>query len=362
MDETCSSLLAWLRRISGTKARKLLAAGVASRAAGGLQIDLVSVLDALQKLRASGLISYKPDIMGMPYTGYLTVVPAVVNMSITEKTWLEALEVATVENALLSEALAASYSLFEGLDAQDMGHVIAGLQRIESTSQENVFGFSVSAQHVLGSSKILSRLPLSTLRLLGAEHFPSTPRYIVVAGPPDPIGVLLIENTTSFELAVQAGLDKRLALVASYGYGLNTMSDSCAGLALVESVLRRECQILSRTGSNHNLSKLFALPRILFWGDLDREGLRIAMALKQQLPQLELSALYLPMRMQVHYRETSHPYVALSGKAAQLPWLPTGDKVFDDLASACSNRAVDQEAVDLKQYGHLAQFSITEMS
>lgn len=359
MDEVSSSLLAWLRRMSGTKASRLLAANVASRATAALRIDLVSVLDALKQLHASGLVSYKPDTMGIPYTGYLTVVPSIVDVSATEKAWRETLEVA-VENKPLAEALATSHELFEGLDTQDMQHVIAGLQRIASTSLGNAFGFSVSAQHVLGSSKILSRLPLSTLRLLGAERLPSTPRYVVVAGPADPTGVLLIENTTSFELAVQAGLDRQLALIASYGYGLNTMSDSSAGLALVESVRRRGCEVLSRTGSGHDLSKLFALPRMLFWGDLDREGLRIALALKQQLPQLELSALYLPMRELVSYRETSHPYVALSGKAAQTSWTPTGDTEFDDLASACATRAVDQEAVDLVQYKHLAQWSFTE--
>jgi len=48
--------------------------------------------------------------------------------------------------------------------------------------------------------------------------------------------VLLIENTTSFEMAVRAGRDAELALVAAYGYGLNIHSDGSAGLALLDSV------------------------------------------------------------------------------------------------------------------------------
>ena len=361
MDDVVGPLLAWLRRTSGPKGRKLLAADVASRAAQALRTDLVSVYDALRQLRASELVSYKPDTMGIPYAGYLTVVPAAIDVSATESAWREALAIVT-DDAQLADALVVSHALFDGLEALDMQRVIQGLIRIRgaAASLEGEFGFSVSAQHILGSSKMLSRLPQATLRLLGVDRLPSTPRYLVVAGPPQPLAVLFIENTTSFEMAVKAGLDAEVALIAAYGYGLNMMSDSSAGLALVESVRSRRCEVLSRTGSGHDPVALLAHPQLFFWGDLDREGLRIAMALKQQLPQLQLSGLYLPMRALVRQRETSHPYVGLSGKALQAAWTPTGDELFDDLARCCEDRAVDQEALDLRNLEHLAQISLKE--
>ena len=361
MDDVVGPLLAWLRRTSGTKGRKLLAANVASRAAHALRTDLVSVYDALGQLRASELISYTSDTMGIPYAGYLTVVPSAVDVSATEKAWRDA--VTTVTNdAQLADALALSHALFDGLEPLDMRHVIQGLVRIRgaAASLGGEYGFSVSAQHILGSSKVLSRLPLATLRLLGVDRLPSTPRYLVVAGPPQPLAVLFIENTTSFEAAVKVGLDAEVALIAAYGYGLNMMSDSSAGLALLESVRGKGCEVLSRSGSGHNLDVLFSHPRMFFWGDLDREGLRIAMALKQHLPQLQLSGFYLSMRALVRQQETSHPYVGLSGKALQAAWAPVGDELLDDLAASCELRAVDQEAVDLRRCAHLVKMSLTE--
>ncbi len=361
MDDVVAPLLAWLRRASGIKGRKLLAAGLASRAAQAISSDVVSVYDALRRLRASELVSYKPDTMGVPYVGYLTVVPAPVNVSATEKAWREALAAMT-DDAQLADALAVSHALFDGLGSLDMEHVIKGLTQIRgaAASLQDEFGFSVSAQHILGSSKVLSRLPMATLRLLGVDRLPSTPRYLVVAGPPHPLAVLFVENTTSFEAAVKAGLDSEVALIAAYGYGLNMMSDSSAGLALLESVRGKGCEVLSRSGTGHSLDRLFGHSRMFFWGDLDREGLRIAMALRQHLPQLELSGLYAPMRALVAERDSSHPYIGLSGKALQTAWTRTGDSLLDALAASCETRAVDQEALDIKLYGPFAQMSLAE--
>jgi hypothetical protein len=223
------------------------------------------------------------------------------------------------------------------------------------------FGFSLSAQHILGASKVLGRLPQATLKLLGVDHLPSTPRYVVVAGPANPVGVLLIENTTSFEMAVHAGLDSELTLIAAYGYGLNMLSDSSAGLALLDSVSRGRCEVLSRSGQGHVLSDLLAHRKLFFWGDLDREGLRIALALRRHFPHLALSALYAPMVALVGARETSHPYVGISGKALQAPWVRTGDDLMDGLAFFCEARAVDQEALEIGQHEDLAGKSFSEV-
>lgn len=362
MSEVRESLLAWLRRKSGPDGGRLKARGIAQRTIRDLDTDLMSVIEAFSELRQAGLVSFTPDTMGVPYTGYLMVVAETIETPQAAQAWQAALAMEGVDNEL-ALALMPCHGTFEGLDLFDMRLVVRGLLRVREmagASGENDFGFSVSAREILGSSKVLGRLPIAALKLLGVEHLASTPRYVVVAGPAAPIGVLLIENTTSFELAVRAGLDSELVLVAAYGYGLNMLSDSSAGLALLDSVRNGRCEVLSRSGQGHSLQALLAHPRLFFWGDLDREGLRIASALKQKLPSLALSALYAPMRDLVHQRESSHPYVGMSGKALQAPWTPVGDALLDGLAAHCESRAVDQEALDIVQHRALATHSLSD--
>lgn len=332
-----------------------MAMDIAQRASRDLNTDTVSILDAFRDLRTAGLISYTPDTMGVPYAGYLTVTTEEIQISEVATAWQEALTAEGVDSQL-ALALKPSHTIFDGLDELDMRQAIRGLIRVRETNSASVgeFAFSVSAREILGSSKVLGRLPMAALKLLGVERLPSTPRYVVVAGPTAPCGVLLIENTTTFEMAVRTGLDAKMTLVAAYGYGLNMHSDSSAGLALLDGVSNGRCEVLSRSGQGHVLSSLLAHPRLFFWGDLDREGLRIALALRRSLPNLSLSALYEPMRALASQRETSHPYVGMSGKALQAPWVRTGDYLMDGLATCCEHRAVDQEALDIARYEFLA--------
>lgn len=354
MDEHADQLLAWLRRKTSAAGR-LRAQGLAQRAIAELRLDPVSVYSAFGALRSLGLISYSPDPLGIPFTGFVTVAPEVVELPASAIAWNQALQRAAVETEL-AHALAPAHRVVDGLDEEDMALVAEGLVRLRQSDRfpHAEFGFALSAMEILGSSKVLGRLPLPALRLLGIDQLPATPRYVVVAGPSDPAGVLLIENTTSFELAVRAGLDARLALVAAYGYGLNAYTDSSAGLALVDSLNSAGCEVLSRSGHGHVLGRLLAHPELLFWGDLDREGLRIALALRRRLPQLRLSGLYAPMQRLAAERRTSHPYVDLSGKLLQAPWAPTGEVLYDTLAACCRDRAVDQEAVHLRRHVELA--------
>ena len=128
----------------------------------------------------------------------------------------------------------------------------------------------------------------------------------------------------------------------------------------MDSLSNGRCEVLSRSGEVHALGSLFAHPRLLFWGDLDREGLRIALALRRNLPTLSLSALYAPMCALVNQRETSHPYLDMSGKALQAPWVRTGDELLDKLADCCEDRAVDQEALDISQHRDLAAKALSQ--
>jgi hypothetical protein len=165
----------------------------------------------------------------------------------------------------------------------------------------------------------------------------------VVAGPTNPTAVLLIENTTTFEVAVRAGLASTVRLIAAYGYGLNMMMDSVAGWSLVDSISSGNYEVLSRHGGPHPIGTLFSHSNIFFWGDLDLEGLRIAFALRTKIPALRLSQLYVPMLEALSSEDTSHPYSKVAGKANQAAWQPIGNPLFDRLAQQCAVRAVDQE-------------------
>jgi hypothetical protein len=216
------------------------------------------------------------------------------------------------------------------------------------------FMFELSAQHLLGSSKILSTLTEPARRALGVASLASVPKYVVVACPPTPQAVVLVENTTSFERAVRAGLHEVVGLIAAYGYGLNQHADSTSGRALIDAVIGGDVEVLMRAGIKPSWPELLSHATLLFWGDLDREGLRIAAALRVKLPQLRLSALYGPMIERAKTAKTCHPYTLASGKQGQLPWAASGQGDLDEIAAICDRRAVDQESLVLAEHRHLA--------
>lgn len=361
VDEFADQLLAWLRRKAGPQTCKLRAQGLAQRAIAELGLDPVSVYGAFSALRSAELVAYSPDHIGAPYTGFVAVVAAAEPASAATVAWAQALERVCIDPAL-RQLLLPAHRIAEDLDEEDMRLVIEGLVRIQQARGDHRadFGFELSARQILSSSKVLSSMPQAVQRLLRVDQLSPTPRYVVVAGPANPEAVLLIENATSFELAVRAGLDERVALIAAYGYGLNLYTDSSAGLALLDSLTSRRCEVLSRTGQGHSLPVLLAHPKLFFWGDLDREGLRIALALRERLPQLRLSALYEPMQPLICERRTSHPYAGLSGKPSQAVWVNTGEPPYDQLAALCRDRAVDQEAIDVRRFVGLAGAAVGE--
>ena len=349
MDNLDQRLQTWLLARSGASTgRRVRATNLLSAAVNALNSDLVDTRAAFRELRKNGFLDYAPDIAGLPYTGLVTITPPARAELPSAIAWRAVLESRNVDAELLS-ALLPAHELFADLDKSELLPILDGLLRVREISEHphGSFGFSVSAREILGSSKILDRLPHSARRILGVAKLPATPRYVVVAGPPEPEAVLLIENSTTYEEAVRAGLSVSVALIAAYGYGLNMMSDSAAGWALVESLTNGRCEVLSRSGQDHRLACLLEHPKLYFWGDLDREGLRIAIALRSKFPQMKLSGFYNPMVALARNKATSHPYAHFCGKANQQPWRHSGDAQFDALAAVCESRAVDQEAVDL---------------
>ena len=219
--------------------------------------------------------------------------------------------------------------------------------------------YVVSARYLLGSSKIIDALPNAPLRAFGIDPtvLAKPPSYLMTAGPTNPEAVLLIENPQAFELAVACSIVDTMALVATFGYGLSRTSDDF-GRQLASNIESNDPLVpLIRKGSPPDMTSLLSHPNMYFWGDLDIEGLRIFWRLRSKLPQLQLSAAYLPM-IQLLKSEECHPYSKVSGKPNQKRWY-CKDELVNNLLDLCTNRAVDQECIDSSKLGEIASKPLT---
>lgn len=348
------------KRSAASQTRRVRAAELVRIIASDLGLGVLEVREAFRVLRAEGLVEYAPDLNGTPYTGYLTVVVSDDPDPPSMTRWREALT-AEVNDAVLVSLLLPCHSALGDLSTDDLHRFARGLRRLPAlvNSTSPPFAFSLSARGLLGSSKLLGCIPEAARRHLGIAGLPASPRYVVVAGPSEPKAVLLIENPTSFEEIVRIGWATEMAFVVAYGYGLNLTADSTAGWSLVDSLTSGRYETINRTTGQPRLEALLRHASLFYWGDLDREGLRIAAALRRRLPALRLSALYVPMLSMAAEADTSHPYSVATGKANQLPWQPIGDHLLDALGFHCSARAVDQEAVNLSDCIALASRALT---
>ncbi|MDN3554819.1 Wadjet anti-phage system protein JetD domain-containing protein [Halomonas maura] len=195
----------------------------------------------------------------------------------------------------------------------DQRRLAQGLRRL-AADLPDAYGLSAkvaSARYLLGSSKLLEALPGELVRSFGIEprDFRAAPVWLLAAMPEAPEGLLLIENPQSYAQACRVGLDRRLALVCSFGYGLS-LGESMLDPAAV--------RLVGEQGLSHALTALLSLPSPTYWGDLDPEGLRIYRRLKAQLPALRLSALLDPMASALA-GEGGHPLHRLTGKEGQRP-------------------------------------------
>ncbi|MBB3229634.1 Wadjet anti-phage system protein JetD domain-containing protein [Halomonas stenophila] len=193
----------------------------------------------------------------------------------------------------------------------DQRRLVEGLRRLAADLPE-AYGLSAkvaSARYLLGSSKLLEALPGELVRRFGIEPraFRAAPVWLLAAMPEVPEGLLLIENPQSFAQACRVGLDCRLALVCSFGYGLSL------GEAVLDPATVR---LVGEQGPSQDLTALLGLPSPTYWGDLDPEGLRIYRRLKAQLPALRLSALLEPMASALA-GQGGHPLHRLTGKEGQ---------------------------------------------
>jgi hypothetical protein len=265
--------------------------------------------------------------------------------------WRNALGQAGLKESDL-DCLAGVHALLSGLEEHTLSQIAAGMVKMRGAlgNEKKESRFIVSARHLIGSSKLLNVFPNAILKkFFGCEPawIEQIP-YVVTAGPAEPHGVILIENPWAFERAIELGIAESHALIATFGYGLSRQGDAF-GRQLASQIETRDQQLiqLRRHGAPPDLAKLFHHANLTFWGDLDPEGLRIYMRLKRRLPNLRLSSLYEPMFAQL-IREGGHPYHAATGKEGQVALTAAELQAFAEvaeLACACANRGLDQEAL-----------------
>lgn len=305
----------------------------ASRCSG---LQRLEVRDGLEELARLGELEGQLD-NGVPRTQIRLRFPAA-TMTADERAWRTTLEELDEADR---EALAPLHASLAGWSDPDRGRLRDGLLRLRA-AQDKLRGLSryvVSARYLLGSSKLLDKLPRSALRRFGlADHlFSGNSPNLLIAGPNRPETVVLVENPTAFEFAVQATSDLPVVWVATYGYGLSMASEDY-GRNLTFAIEVDDFATVVRSGQPPTPRRAFACEHLAFWGDLDPEGFRIYRRLRNRLPHLRLSALYEPM-LELLEAAGGHPLDEATGKAGQ----KAGAE--HHLAEHCATRGIDQEAV-----------------
>lgn len=342
--------------------------GLIERVAQKLGLSVIEVKRVFDKLRLNDELHCSNWYNGAPLG--MVVLNLTEDMKPAEhENWLSALKQVglTPEETVQLEP---AYSILSGFELDDMKHIVEGLKLLRE-EQNSVFGlprYIISSRYLLGSSKLLDSMPNTALKAFGIhiDKFTSAPSYVVIAGPPVPKVVVLVENPQAMETAVEANVDG-VVWVTTFGYGLSMVGDDYGRqLASIIETPQRKIRSLTRAGNPPDIESLLAHDNIFFWPDLDAEGLRIYQRIKKKIPMLKLSALYLPMINKSLVSGATHPYVKAVGKEGQLPWDKDNELIIgeieaslngmhftDDLKSKvlttmellCNSRGLDQEAI-----------------
>lgn len=330
-------------------------ANLVERVSKRAKLSMAEASVALTALHERGELICQDWFKGQPY-GNVTLNLAQSPQNPTVEHWLAAMVVAGYTEDEQRALLSAAEPLAD-LDVSDLIRVAQGLKRLKA-DQATLKGegrFPVSARYLLGSSKLLDALPAYALSAFGINLglFNKAISYVIVAGPPEPECVILVENPQAMETALQAELP-HIAWVATFGYGLSMAGEEYGRqlAAILEDSNRRICPLI-RAGAPPSLDRLLSHPKLHFWGDLDPEGLRIYNRIKSQFPTLELSALYAAMLMNLERDDGHHPYIRLVAKEGQARW-NSKDRVLQYLMECCMERGVDQEALEIDMISRFA--------
>jgi hypothetical protein len=257
-------------------------------------------------------------------------------------------------NAENIATLTPCYKKLDGLSNTDLRNLANGLRTLKDNQLKHIGQplYLVSAQYLLGSSKILSELPAKSLTNFGVNlsNFTKQLLYVVVGGSSTPQNVVLIENPSSFELAIKTKAAAYCAFISTFGFGLsNGNSEHGNQLAsIVESGFSQAITLTREDCAPISAKVLLSHQNITFWGDLDTAGIQIYLRLKARIPNLKLSALYRPMIDALGSAYYSHPYIALTKKNGQSGLLnsyKSTEPEINKLLDLVSTRGIDQEFV-----------------
>ena len=342
MDESIieSVFAALCKRSKGSYLTSTNLAAAVSKRTGISVADVKAALGRLSRDgRISGGVTSKGDVFGK----IQITEPITKPLTHTEMLWQEVIKESDLNEAA-AELMKCS-PVVEGLSREDMRALLQRLKKLKDDSPllASEDPYCVSASYLLGSSKALDKIgrPLG----LSSSQFQGRAAYIVVAGPPEPECVLLIENQAAFETFCAGEAVNRAMAVATFGYGL-------AWSGVAGAIGTKNIVPLVRLGHPPAFSEIIGRVTSFFWGDLDKEGINIYLQLRRKIPTLKLSALYRPMIAEIHKVENSHPYCVLAEKTGQKK--PTSeDAQINSLLQLCRHRAVDQEIIRSKDIERL---------
>lgn len=323
----------------------------------------IEVEEAVRELHRRGLLRFHANARGQPVSAYVEYTLDEVPIG-QEEAWIRhylAQEGVNVDTVTAIAPISAKLSGMEEADIRALARCLSTLSRAARTDKCDGPGANVSARWVMGSAKVIARLPAKAMALLGLDtrlQLPS-PRYVVHAGPSDstpPAATLLIENPQAFENAIDAGLADRMSLVCTYGFALAYLGLPKSGSAALPA---ERPIVLQRCGYPRTIDALLDAPELFFWGDLDIGALKIYQACRSGIPSLRLSGIYRAMEGLLDDPARSHPYVELFDKFGQskLTDYPALARDIDAsvrvLFAKCTRRGVDQETIGASDIARL---------
>lgn len=173
-------------------------------------------------------------------------------------------------------------------DAGELVEMFAAIKRLEA---DNLTLRQLSARCFRGHSKFLDSREELLLTLFPALRLRARPVIIQVFLPPDPRGVLFIENQDTYIRAlhgVPAAVDS-LALVYAAGFrgSAQRIRNEDGSILHFSATCIQHCQSFFQdwwyqSGNNGSLDW-----PLWFWGDLDYAGMGILKALRQRFPGLQ---------------------------------------------------------------------------
>jgi len=365
MSDLDERILSWfLRRIKNNSSGKILTSSVMAKLRSDVINDPVAIRKAIVRLRENGHLNFTSDDRGQPVSSYIKVSRVILNTPDYALKWFEVLNASALDQGDKEVLLSLAEAVFD-FSLNDMQYLLEGLIKLRSNPSE--YGkpsYLVSAEYLLGSSKLLCNLPRKALRNFGinTSQFVSHPLYVIVAGCELPETVVLIENPAAFELAITTSAISSCAFIVTFGFGLSKTHEDYGNqlVALVENRFANAITLRREGATCPEARDLLCHSNITFWGDLDLAGIEIYQRLKKVIPQLQLSKLYKPMIASIKNPSKSHPYVKIVGKERQ-PLMPkaqitTTVAAISRLTKLCEKKGVDQEQLssnEIAKYAHL---------